>query len=105
MARALITEPAILLADEPTGNLDSKTGTLIMDLLRRSCDELGQSIVVVTHDSRAASYADRVVLLKDGAIVNEIHLDRDAPKGENLRRIIDELEKLVAIESIQIQTL
>jgi putative ABC transport system ATP-binding protein len=96
MARALITEPAILLADEPTGNLDSKTGTLIMDLLRRSCDELGQSIVVVTHDSRAASYADRVVILRDGCIVNQLHLNRDAPPGENLRRIIEELEQLEA---------
>lgn len=104
MARALITEPAILLADEPTGNLDSKTGSLIMDLLRRSCDELGQSIVVVTHDSRAASYADRVVFLRDGAIVNEIFLDKDVPQGENLRRIIDELEKLEAVEPLPIQT-
>jgi len=69
LARALITEPAIVLADEPTGNLDSKTGTTIMELLRRSCDELGQTIIVVTHDPRAASFADRVVFLQDGQIV------------------------------------
>jgi putative ABC transport system ATP-binding protein len=70
IARALVTEPAVVLADEPTGNLDSKNGAAIMGLLRRSCDELGQSIVVVTHDPRAATYADRVVFLKDGHIVD-----------------------------------
>lgn len=69
LARALITEPAIVLADEPTGNLDSKTGNTIMELLRRFCDELGQTIIVVTHDPRAASFADRVVFLQDGQIV------------------------------------
>jgi putative ABC transport system ATP-binding protein len=94
MARALITEPAILLADEPTGNLDSKTGTLIMDLLRRSCDELGQTIVVVTHDPRAASYADRVVFLRDGNLANVLQLDRNASQSEHLRLIIEELEML-----------
>lgn len=72
LARALITEPAIVLADEPTGNLDSKTGTSIMQLLRRSCDELNQAIVVVSHDPTASAYADRVVFLRDGLIVNEL---------------------------------
>jgi putative ABC transport system ATP-binding protein len=94
MARALITEPAILLADEPTGNLDSKTGTLIMDLLRRSCDELGQTIVVVTHDPRAASYADRVVFLRDGNMASELRLDGDTSQSDHLRTIIEELEAL-----------
>lgn len=72
LARALITEPAIVLADEPTGNLDTKTGTSIMQLLRRSCDELAQAIVVVSHDPTASAYADRVVFLRDGLIVNEL---------------------------------
>lgn len=94
MARALITEPAILLADEPTGNLDSKTGTLIMDLLRRSCDELGQTIVVVTHDPRAASYADRVVFLRDGNMASELRLDGNTSQSDHLRTIIEELEAL-----------
>ncbi len=94
MARALITEPAILLADEPTGNLDSKTGTLIMDLLRRSCDELGQTIVVVTHDPRAASYADRVVFLRDGNLASELRLDGNTSQSDHLRTIIEELETL-----------
>jgi putative ABC transport system ATP-binding protein len=75
LARALITEPAIVLADEPTGNLDTKTGTSIMQLLRRSCDELEQAIVVVTHDPTASAYADRVVFLRDGLIVNELRFD------------------------------
>lgn len=75
LARALITEPAIVLADEPTGNLDTKTGTSIMQLLRRSCDELDQAIVVVTHDPTASAYADRVVFLRDGLIVNELRFE------------------------------
>jgi len=75
IARALVTEPAIVLADEPTGNLDTKTTTEILELLRRSCDELGQTIVMVTHDARAASYADRIVFLRDGRIVQELLMD------------------------------
>jgi putative ABC transport system ATP-binding protein len=96
LARALVTEPAILLADEPTGNLDTKTGTLIMDLLRRSCDELGQTIIVVTHDPRAASFADRVVFLRDGEIVRNMPFDADAAASNRLRLIIEEMEKLEA---------
>ncbi len=94
IARALITEPAIVLADEPTGNLDSKTGTTIMELLRRSCDELGQSIVEVTHDPRAAAYADRVVFLRDGNIVNQICLDQNMPVAGRLRLVMDAMEEL-----------
>ena len=71
VARALVTEPAMLLADEPTGNLDSRTGLEIMELLRRSCDQLGQTVVLVTHDARAATYADRVLFLRDGQVVQE----------------------------------
>jgi putative ABC transport system ATP-binding protein len=96
LARALITEPAILLADEPTGNLDTKTGTTIMELLRRSCDELGQTIVVVSHDPRAASYADRVVFLRDGRIVTLLTLNDGSSQADNLRRIMEEMEMLEA---------
>jgi putative ABC transport system ATP-binding protein len=92
LARALITEPAIVLADEPTGNLDSKTGTKIMELLRRSRDELGQTIVVVTHDPRAAAYADRVVFLRDGKIVNDIRFDADSDLSLKLRNIMEIME-------------
>jgi putative ABC transport system ATP-binding protein len=72
IARALVTEPAIVLADEPTGNLDTRSGKEILDLLRRACDEKGQTIVMVTHDPSAASYADRIVFLRDGALIREL---------------------------------
>jgi putative ABC transport system ATP-binding protein len=71
IARALISRPAVVFADEPTGNLDSKTGQEILDLLRRSVSELGQTLVMVTHDPRAAQYADRVLFLQDGLIVRD----------------------------------
>lgn len=94
LARALITEPAIVLADEPTGNLDSKTGSVIMGLLRRSCDELGQTVIVVTHDPRAASYADRVVFLHDGQIVRNLKFEPDTAESQRLRLIIEQVESL-----------
>ncbi len=100
LARALITEPAIVLADEPTGNLDTKTGSTIMDLLRRSCDELGQTVIIVTHDPRAASYADRIVFLRDGQVVNDMRFEQGADESVDqptkLRTIIEEMEKLEA---------
>jgi putative ABC transport system ATP-binding protein len=76
LARALATGPAILLADEPTGNLDYTTGAEILDLLWDSADRLGQTIVLVTHDARAAAYADRVLVVRDGQILDEIALGR-----------------------------
>jgi putative ABC transport system ATP-binding protein len=76
LARALATGPAILMADEPTGNLDYTTGTEILDLLWDSCDRLGQTIVLVTHAAHAAAYADRVLVVRDGAILDEIKLGR-----------------------------
>ena len=81
LARALVTQPAIVLADEPTGNLDSKTGTLIMNLLQRSCVELEQALIAVTHDARAAAYADRMVFLRDGRIVEELRFSPGAGDG------------------------
>jgi len=76
LARALATAPAILLADEPTGNLDYTTGAEILGLLWNSCEQLGQTIILVTHDARAAAYADRVFVLRDGAILDEVELGR-----------------------------
>lgn len=76
LARALATAPAILLADEPTGNLDYTTGSEILHLLWDSCHRLGQTIVLVTHDARAAAYADRVLVVRDGVILDEIELGR-----------------------------
>ncbi len=72
IARALVTRPTILLADEPTGNLDSKTGAEILELMRASIDSYGQTTVMVTHDPRAAAIADRILFIADGLIVNEL---------------------------------
>ena len=72
-ARALASRPPIVFADEPTGNLDSRSGAEVLGFLRRSVDEFGQTIVMVTHDPGAASYADRVLFLADGRIVDEMH--------------------------------
>lgn len=94
LARALVTEPAVVLADEPTGNLDSKTGVVIMELLRRSCRELGQTIVVVTHDARAAAYADRIVFLKDGSIVDTLDYAGVTVPARRLRILMDVLRCL-----------
>src|SRR2546421_2964026 len=73
VARALISRPTVLFADEPTGNLDSHTSDEVLSLLRRSVDELGQTIVMVTHDPHAAALADRILFLADGQIVKEVH--------------------------------
>ncbi|WP_051368027.1 ABC transporter ATP-binding protein [Hamadaea tsunoensis] len=71
-ARALVARPGVIFADEPTGNLDSRSGAEVLSFLRRSVREFGQTIVMVTHDPTAASYADRVLFLADGQIVNEL---------------------------------
>ena len=76
IARAIVTRPALLFADEPTGNLDYTTGTEILDALWRSCVERGQTVVLVTHDSKAAAYADRVLVIGDGRIRETIELGR-----------------------------
>ena len=72
IARALVNDPPIILADEPTGNLDSTSAAEVLGFLRRSVDEFGQTVVMVTHDAHAASYADRVVFLSDGRIIDEV---------------------------------
>ncbi len=71
-ARALASRPAVIFADEPTGNLDSRSGAEVLAFLKSSVDELGQTVVMVTHDANAASYADRVVFLADGKLVGEL---------------------------------
>ena len=72
VARALASRPRIIFADEPTGNLDSITGSEILTFMRKAVDDLGQTIVMVTHDPVAASYADRIIFLADGRVVNEM---------------------------------
>src|SRR3954463_10336763 len=71
VARALASRPAVIFADEPTGNLDSKSSGEVLDLLRRAVDEFGQTVIMVTHDATAASYADRLIVLADGQIVHD----------------------------------
>jgi putative ABC transport system ATP-binding protein len=71
VARALASKPAVVFADEPTGNLDSKSSEEVLGILRQSVDELGQTVVMVTHDPEAASYADRLIVLRDGQVVHD----------------------------------
>ncbi len=94
IARALVTQPSIVLADEPTGNLDSKNSTAIMELLRRSCDELQQTIIIVTHDPRAAAYADRAVFLRDGLVAKELRFKKSIKVEERLGTILKTMENL-----------
>ncbi|HEX2413638.1 MAG TPA: ABC transporter ATP-binding protein [Thermoleophilaceae bacterium] len=88
VARALASKPAVVFADEPTGNLDSKSSEEVLGLLRRSVDELGQTVVMVTHDPEAAAHADRLVVLRDGLVVH----DADAGSADE----VIELMKAVA---------
>ncbi len=81
LARALVHRPLLLLADEPTGSLDYATGTEILDGLWRTCVDRGQTVVLVTHDAKAAAYADRVLFLRDGTIRDEIDLGRRDDHG------------------------
>ena len=76
IARAIAGRPAILFADEPTGNLDYATGIEILQYLYCSCAERGQTVVLVTHDAQAGAYADRVLFLRDGRVLEEIRLGR-----------------------------
>ncbi|MER3410019.1 MAG: ABC transporter [Thermoleophilia bacterium] len=87
IARALVTKPTIVLADEPTGNLDSATGAEILQLMRDSVDSFGQTTVVVTHDPRVAAIADRILFLADGRIVHDL-------VGATVRDVIAAMEEL-----------
>ncbi|HEY0640979.1 MAG TPA: ABC transporter ATP-binding protein [Pseudonocardiaceae bacterium] len=91
-ARALVARPEVIFADEPTGNLDSRSGAEVLGFLRRSVQEFGQTIVMVTHDAGAASYADRVVFLADGRVVDELH----DPTAEHVLDRMKSLDGLVA---------
>ncbi len=86
IARALASEPALVLADEPTGNLDSRSGDEIAGLLRRISAEWKRTVLMVTHDPHIAAYADRIVFLKDGTIVDETRLSGNGDGGEKLVR-------------------
>jgi putative ABC transport system ATP-binding protein len=86
-ARALVSKPTIVFADEPTGNLDSRSSAEILGFMRRSVDEFGQTIVMVTHDPSAAAYADHVVFLADGRVVDEM----DEPTAD---KVLDFMKRL-----------
>jgi putative ABC transport system ATP-binding protein len=88
-ARALITRPTVIFADEPTGNLDSRSGAEILGFMRRCVDEFGQTIVMVTHDPNAAAYADRVLFLGDGKVVDEM-------LEPNAEKVLDYMKQLGA---------
>jgi len=83
IARALSTEPALVLADEPTGNLDSRSATEVAELLQRVSTDWGRTVLMVTHDPRIASYAGRLLLMRDGQIIDDLKLDgsREAPRA------------------------
>ena len=87
VARALISKPEVVFADEPTGALDSKASNELLQFLRSVVDDLGQTVLMVTHDPRAAAYADRVVFLVDGRIVDEL----TAPTKEKILDIMGQL--------------
>lgn len=87
LARALVTDPAVILADEPTGNLDSRGAEEMLRWLRRSVDEWGRTVVMVTHDPRMAAYADRIVFMKDGSVVDDTRLGGDKSEDYVVQRL------------------
>jgi putative ABC transport system ATP-binding protein len=89
IARALVSRPAIVFADEPTGNLDSRASAEVLDLLRRCVSEFGQTVVMVTHDPLAASYSDRVVFLADGQIVGTLESPSPQTVMDRMRSLAD----------------
>ena len=92
VARALVADPALILADEPTGNLDTRASEEIAGLLRQVANEYGRAVVIVTHDPRIAAHADRIIFLKDGAVVDQTVLEqRASANGQNAEIVADKL--------------
>ena len=89
VARTLVSRPEIIFADEPTGNLDSRSGTEILQVLRAAVDDFGQSIVMVTHDPNAAGYADRALFLTDGRVVDELNAPTAAKVIDRIKQLGD----------------
>ncbi len=92
IARAFVTAPKIVLADEPTGNLDSKSGVTVLEMLRETCKDLDATVVMVTHDPRAASFADRVIFLQDGQTVRELLSSDEGLSVQEIMNVMAELE-------------
>jgi putative ABC transport system ATP-binding protein len=95
LARALAAAPTLLLADEPTGNLDRPSGQEVMDLLSRLCREQAQTTVLVTHNARVAAHADRVLVVADGRIVDEVRAEGRGPATDaaGFRALVQRLER------------
>lgn len=92
ISRAMVADPVIVLADEPTGNLDSRSGDEIASVLRKIVSDWGRTVLMVTHDPRIAAYADRIIFLKDGRIVDDALLSGD--NGDNAKRLKEKVEAL-----------
>lgn len=92
IARAMVSDPVIILADEPTGNLDTRSSDEIATSLRRLVSDYGRTVLMVTHDPRIAAYADRIIFLKDGKIVDDTLMDSADP--ENSRKLKEKVESL-----------
>jgi len=92
IARAMVSDPVIILADEPTGNLDSRSGDEIAATLRKIVTDWKRTVLMVTHDPRIAAYADRIIFLKDGKVVDDTFLN--GSNGENAKRLKEKVESL-----------
>ncbi len=99
MARSLINKPLIILADEPTGNLDSKSSRTVIEAFENARQQLGATIFMVTHDSYAASFCDRVILLKDGVVYNTLQKqeDRKESQGAFQDRLLIEIKEMSSV--------
>jgi putative ABC transport system ATP-binding protein len=95
ISRALVAEPEVILADEPTGNLDTRASDEIAGLLRDVSKKYGRTVVMVTHDPRIAAYADRIIFLKDGKVVDQTILERnERNNGKNTATVVEKIKKL-----------
>ncbi len=92
IARALAADPALILADEPTGNLDTRAGDEIAGLLRDVARQYGRTVIMVTHDPRIAAYADRIIFLKDGKVVDDTQLE--SKNGDNAKNVADRMQAI-----------
>ena len=92
VARALVADPALILADEPTGNLDTRAGDEIANLLREVSKKYNRTVIMVTHDPRIAAYADRIIFLKDGKVIDETMLERK--NGNNAEMVADKMKEM-----------
>jgi putative ABC transport system ATP-binding protein len=101
-ARALVSRPEVVFADEPTGNLDSRSGAEVLGFLRNSVRDFGQTIVMVTHDPNAASYADRVIFLADGRVVDELREPTAEAVLDRLKRLDVATADVLAAETVEV---